>query len=127
MLSFGIGAAIITLLGWVLRLGYVSYKTGSVKDGWNKLPSMHLQTLWLHGCTAGILWSIGNIGNILSVTYLGEGIGMSVVQCAMMVSGLWGILYFREIQGMTKIIGWSMSAILTIASIAFIGQEHRRS
>lgn len=88
---------------------------------------MHLKTLWLHGCTAGILWSIGNIGNILSVTYLGEGIGMSVVQCAIVISGLWGIIYFREIQGMTKIIGWSMSAILTIASIAFIGQEHRKT
>jgi len=127
VLSFGIGAAIITFLGWLLRLAYNTHKTGSIKDGWNNLPSMHFRTLWLQGCTAGTLWSIGNIGNILSVTYLGEGIGMSVVQCAMMVSGLWGILYFREIKGTTKIMGWSMSAILTIASIAFVGHEHRKS
>uniref|UniRef100_A0A7S2VZR1 EamA domain-containing protein n=1 Tax=Eucampia antarctica TaxID=49252 RepID=A0A7S2VZR1_9STRA len=126
VISFGIGAAVITILGWILRLGYNCRKTGSLNGGWNSLPSMHFKTLWMHGCTAGILWSIGNIGNILSVTYLGEGIGMSVVQCAMMVSGLFGILYFKEIQGTTRIIGWALSGLLTIASIAFLGQEHEK-
>jgi len=127
VISFGIGAAVVTLLGWILRLSYCCHKSGSVKGGWNQLPSMHFKTLWMPGCTAGLVWSAGNMGNILSVTYLGEGIGMSVVQCAMMVSGLWGILYFQEIRSTSKIIGWAMSGLLTVASIAFIGQEHKKS
>jgi len=85
---------------------------------------MHLKTLLLPGVVAGTTWSIGNIGNILSVTYLGESVGMSVVQCQMIVSGLWGILWFKEIRGWMAIMGWMLAALLTLGSIMVLGREH---
>eukprot|EP00559_Dactyliosolen_fragilissimus_P006092 CAMPEP_0184868022 /NCGR_PEP_ID=MMETSP0580-20130426/28784_1 /TAXON_ID=1118495 /ORGANISM="Dactyliosolen fragilissimus" /LENGTH=259 /DNA_ID=CAMNT_0027368631 /DNA_START=285 /DNA_END=1064 /DNA_ORIENTATION=- len=126
-ISFGIGAGIVTGVGWILRYIFTSYQNGSFKLGYKALPSMYIRDLWLHGSIAGILWSVGNIGNILSVTYLGEGMGMSMVQNQLLVSGLWGILIFQEIKGFKAIIGWALSAGFTILSIGFLSHEHENS
>lgn len=48
------------------------------------LPSFHLRKMWLPGGTAGLLWSIGNFCSILSVEYLGEGVGYSVTQASIL-------------------------------------------
>mmetsp|Transcript_30450 Transcript_30450/g.30755 ORF Transcript_30450/g.30755 Transcript_30450/m.30755 type:complete len:83 (+) Transcript_30450:234-482(+) len=69
------------------------------------------------GCTAGVLWSIGNFGNILAVTYLGQGVGISLGQASLITSGLWGIFWYKEIREMWKIILWFSAAILTGFSI----------
>lgn len=125
VISFGIGAATVTIFYWVLFLLYNTYQTdGTLTSGYALLPSMHLKTLLLPGVVAGTTWSIGNIGNILSVTYLGESVGMSVVQCQMIVSGLWGILWFKEIRGWMAIMGWMLAALLTLGSIMVLGREH---
>jgi len=124
VISFAIGTAIVTTFYWVLLFSYHTHQTGSLTSGYTALPSMHIRTLLLPGVISGTTWSIGNIGNILSVTYLGESVGMSVVQCQMVVSGLWGILWFGEIKGLRSIVGWMCSAFLTIVSIWLLGKEH---
>ena len=40
---------------------------------------------------------MANIGQIISVSSLGESIGMNLIQSQMLVSGLWGIVWFHEI------------------------------
>lgn len=124
IISFGIGAAIVTTFYWILIIFYHTYQTGSFTSGYGKLPSMHLQTLLLPGVISGTTWSVGNLGNTLSVFYLGESVGMSVVQCQMIVSGLWGILWFGEIKGLKSIFGWMCSALVTLGSIMLLGREH---
>lgn len=124
VISFAIGTAIVTTSYWILFFFYQTYQTGSLTSGYSALPSMHIRTLLVPGVISGTTWSIGNIGNILSVTYLGESVGMSVVQCQMIVSGLWGILWFGEIKGLRSIAGWMSSAFLTIMSIWVLGKEH---
>lgn len=126
VISFGIGAAFATILGWMLRFLYNFYATGSAKGGWNALPSMYMKELWVQGTISGLLWSIGNIGQILSVSLLGESIGMSIVQSQMIVSGAWGILWFGEMKGKKPILGWIMSALLTLLSIVFLSHEHKK-
>lgn len=126
VISFGIGAAIATLLGWVLRFLYNTYNSGSIQGGWDALPSMYFRELWIQGSIAGFLWSIGNIGQILSVSFLGESIGMSIVQSQMIVSGAWGILWFGEMKGMKPIFGWAMSALLVLVSIFLLSHEHKK-
>ena len=114
----------MTAFYWILLLLYYTYQSGSFTSGRGKLPSMHLQTLLLPGAISGTVWSIGNLGNTLAVFYLGEEIGMSIVQCQMIVSGLWGILWFGEIKGLKSILGWMFSALLTLGSILLLGREH---
>jgi glucose uptake protein GlcU len=125
IISFATGAMLVTILFWFIRWGYNVHEQKSVKKGWDALPSMHFRTLVFPGVLAGTLWSIGNIGQIMSVTYLGESIGMSIVQSSMIVSGILGIFYFHEITGRKAIIYWSVSAFVTFIGIVFLSYEHK--
>ena len=44
------------------------------------MPSFYINIMWIPGGISGLLWSIGNIGSMISVVYLGEAIGYSIVQ-----------------------------------------------
>jgi hypothetical protein len=61
----------------------------------------------------------------MSVTYLGESIGMNIVQSGMIVSGILGIFYFHKITGWKAIICWSVSAFVTFIGIVFSSHEHK--
>ena len=91
---------------------------------YNALPSMHLRELWWAGCLCGIFWSIGNLGSIVAVDILGEGVGYSSCQAGLLVSGLWGIFWFGEIRGWITILSWIASACLTIAGLLILSYEH---
>lgn len=45
-------------------------------------------------------------------------------QCELIVSGLWGIFYFNEIQGATTIFKWLLSATVTVLGILLLSYEH---
>merc|ERR1712154_695367 len=49
VISFGVGAAIATLLGWLLYFLVNSYKTKSFYDGYKALPSLYLDKILLPG------------------------------------------------------------------------------
>ena len=124
LISFGIGASIATVCLWIMRIVWNALYYGS----WNKalftLPSFHLRVMWLPGGISGLLWSIGNFFSILSVYYLGEGVGYPLVQTSILVSGLWGIFYFREITGVRRIALWLVSSCSTIFGILLLSYEH---
>ncbi|KAL7557281.1 hypothetical protein ACA910_016245 [Epithemia clementina (nom. ined.)] len=124
LISFGIGASIVTLGLWVFRILYNTYHYRSWTKAIHALPSFHLNVMWLPGGLSGLLWSIGNFFSILSVNILGEGVGYPVVQTSILVSGLWGIFYFREIKGTRRISLWLSSSLLTIAGILLLSYEH---
>jgi hypothetical protein len=84
LISFGIGAATVNLSLWIFRYIYLSHKKGSFAAGYEALPSMHLQKMWRYGGACGLMWSIGNFFSIISVDYLGEGVGYSVVQSSIL-------------------------------------------
>jgi glucose uptake protein GlcU len=84
LISFSIGAAIVTIFLWMVRFGYHWMRLGSAQDAYQALPSFHVRVMWLPGCTAGALWSMGNFFSLISVKYLGEGHGYSVTQSAML-------------------------------------------
>ena len=48
-----------------------------------------------------------------------------LLQAAMLISGLWGICYYREIINPVTIIKWFLSASLTVAGILFLSYEHQ--
>jgi len=123
--SFASGSMLVTILLWVVRYFAYVYQTKSYKDAFYALPSFHLRQLWFSGVLAGTLYSIGNLCSILSVMYLGQGVGYSVVQSAMLVSGLWGIFYYGEIRGSEMIIKWLCAAIVTMMGILWLSYEHQ--
>jgi glucose uptake protein GlcU len=125
VLSFAVGAAIVTLTGWILLFLKHSYHTKSFRSGYDLLPSMYFDKIGHLGVFSGVLWSIGNIGQIYTVSVLGESIGMSIVQSQMVVSGILGIAWFREIRGFQNVSGWIISALFTLGGIFTLSHEHK--
>ena len=97
IISFAIGAVIWTFILWFIRYMYYCIKLKSATEAYYALPSFHVKTMYISGSISGLLWSLGNICSIISVTYLGEGIGFSVTQGSMLVSGLWGKIYHASL------------------------------
>jgi len=129
VISFAIGASIITLLLWVGRFFFLLHRSRddgtavSFRKAYVSLPSLHLRIMWLPGGIAGMLWSIGNLCSMVSVQYLGEGVGYSVTQSAMMVSGLWGIFYFREVEGTVTRLKWLGASLMTLLGILLLSKQ----
>jgi hypothetical protein len=84
LISFSIGASMVNVALWMFRYLYMVQKHGSLSRAYHALPSFHLRKMWRYGGTCGLLWSIGNFFSILSVEFLGEGVGYSVVQASML-------------------------------------------
>jgi hypothetical protein len=125
LLSFSIGAAIVTTALWLIRyLVNVLYRRGDFVAAYHALPSFHVRVMWKAGGLSGLLWSIGNYFSLISVFYLGEGVGYPLVQSAILVSGLWGIFYFGEVQGRDRIAMWVLSSIVTVCGILLLSYEH---
>mmetsp|Transcript_11763 Transcript_11763/g.19575 ORF Transcript_11763/g.19575 Transcript_11763/m.19575 type:complete len:400 (-) Transcript_11763:330-1529(-) len=124
--SFAIGASIVLLVMWAGRYLYHVGRSRSFVKGFDCLPSFHLRVMWLPGGIAGGLWSLGNICSMLSVQGLGEGVGYSVVQGSMLVSGLWGVYFYREVTKRKTRLKWLASAVLTVSGILLLSYEHRQ-
>ena len=125
VISFGIGATIITFFLWIGRFAYNYFFEGmTLNESYHALPSLNFRVMWKPGGTAGLLWSIGNLASMISVQHLGEGVGYSLTQASMLVSGVWGIFYFHEVEGVHVRIKWFLSAALTIAGILMLSYEH---
>lgn len=69
-------------------------------------------------------YGVGNIGSILSVLYLGQGVGYSLSQSSMLISGLWGIFYYKEIRGEEMVLKWLIAAIVTMIGILWLSYQH---
>lgn len=123
--SFAIGATLVTLSFWLLRYLCLCHKHSySFSTAYRALPSFHFKKMWPYGCGCGLLWSIGNFFSIVAVENLGEGVGYSACQASMLVSGLWGIFYFKEIEGTDAILKWYASASITALGIILLSYEH---
>ncbi|KAL7437777.1 hypothetical protein ACHAXH_008819 [Discostella pseudostelligera] len=121
VISFSIGALVVTILFWLLRFGYQLCKLRSMKAAYAVLPPFHCRVMWLPGMTAGSLWSLGNVGSIVAVEHLGQGVGYSASQSALLISGAWGILFYKEVTKPPTILKWILSAVVTIFGILLLG------
>lgn len=127
LISYGIGSAIVNAAMWILLFLYHCYSKQRFRDALNALPKWHFQQLWWPGFLAGLLHSLGNFGSILAVTYLGQATGYSMCQLQLIVSGLWGVFWFREIRGTSVILRWFLSALCAMTGIIWLSWEHKSS
>ncbi|KAL7493692.1 hypothetical protein ACHAWT_003842, partial [Skeletonema menzelii] len=111
-MSFGVAAMIVVLFAWLLRWIICAVQCRSVKDGYQSLPSFHFKDMLRPGMLAGLLYSIGNLSGIVSIQKLGNFMGYSLNQSSMIVSGLWGIIYYKEIPGFKNIVGFILSSVI---------------
>lgn len=125
LMSFSIGASIVTLAIWLFRYLFLVVVHGNRwVVAYQALPSFHLRVMWRPAGLSGLLWSIGNFFSLISVNRLGEGVGYPLVQTSILVSGLWGIFYLDEVKGWERVSKWFASSLLTIFGILLLSYEH---
>ena len=56
-----------------------------VRQTYDSMPSFHFKQLYIPAFSAGALLSIAMFGSILSVTYLGQGVGNSIIQSKILI------------------------------------------
>lgn len=124
-MSFGIAAMIVVILAWLLRWLIRALQCRSLVEGYLSLPSFHFKEMLRPGMLAGILYSIGNLCGILSIQKLGDFLGYSLNQASMIISGLWGIFYYKEIPGCQNILGFILSSIIVFVGILMMVSNHQ--
>ena len=97
---------------------------GSLKKAWDDMPSFYFCEMWVLASVTGVLWSIGNICRIVAVTSLGLSMEQSVIQISMLISGLWGIVWYQEVRGAMDVALWILSTSLACTGILWLSQEH---
>ena len=126
--SMGVGAMIANTIMWIvlyaacLCRGFASGKTprDCLKDD---MPKWHFRVLWLPALSAGLMLSLAMFSTILAITYLGQGVGNSIVQSKILVSGLWGIFWYKEVVGAKTITKWFASAGICMIAIIWLSLE----
>jgi len=118
MTSFGIGTGFLTLL-FLGFFGAVERCQG------RKFPAMHFQTLRVPGSIAGWCWVCGNVFQSAAVNRGGSSVmGPSNTAIQLLSSGVWALLYYREIRNPKRIIGWILCAVWTVAFVVLLGREN---
>lgn len=124
MISMATGSLIANIVVWCCFVGFTTMvHSGTWQDGFLRMPRWYFKELWFPGFMAGLLLSIAMFGSILAVTYLGQGVGNSLVQTKILVSGLWGIFFYKEVRGTKTIALWFLSAVVAVLAIIWLSLE----
>jgi glucose uptake protein GlcU len=126
MISFGTGSLITNCVLWVIFSAYnyaQQRKEVSVRQSFESMPAFYFKEIGLRGILAGSICSVGIFGSIQATTILGQGVGNSLVQSKILISGLWGIFWFKEIKEPDAIRKWFLSATLCVACILWLSYE----
>lgn len=119
VLSFATGAAVVNLvmLGVYALFCRIYLRT--------PMPSLELRVMALPGFLSGTLWSIGNFCSLYVVSsVLGQGIGYALIQSSVMVSGLWGILFYKEMSG-RPVLYWSLCCLVCTVGVVLLAYERK--
>jgi glucose uptake protein GlcU len=86
-------------------------------------PSPQFKVMMLPGMGAGIFWSIGNIFATLAVVRGGNSVVIAQINAASLItSGLWGLIYYREIRGWPA-VAWTCAAAFTAGMTILLSFE----
>jgi glucose uptake protein GlcU len=71
---------------------------------------------------AGAVWSAGNTACIAAVTNpaIGLAVAMPIMQCGLFVAGIWGILLYKEIQGVRPLATYFASGAVLVFGAALL-------
>ena len=87
--------------------------TLSQKRDW---PNLADRTVILYGCISGAIWNAGNMCAIIATRDPGVGLSVAypILQCGLVIAGLWGILLLGELRDPKAQAGFWISAALVL-------------
>jgi Transmembrane family, TMEM144 of transporters len=89
--------------------------------GWRPVPSFQVRLAAGPALSTGLMWSLGNFFSIYATEFLGMAIAFPLVQCNLVVSSLWGILYYREVQGASAVAAFFASTGVVLLGVLLLG------
>lgn len=117
MTSFGIGAGVMTAL-------YLSLFVSTEKCKGNEMPQSHFGLLRILGSIAGWCWVVGNVFQSAAVNRGGSSVmGPANQALQLITSGIWGLLYYKEVKDPKRIACWVASAAWTVVFVILLGRE----
>lgn len=85
--------------------------------------ALRLRELWLPASAAGVCYSASVLCTTLAVERGGNAVILTQRNAvSLLTSGLWGLLYYREVRGYAA-LAWVAAAALTTASVVLLGLE----
>ena len=78
------------------------------------------QAAWAGVCS-GVLWNVGNGLSIAAIPRLGYAVAYPLLQCSLLVGGLWGVFCFKEIRGGPPIAAFFGASCVLIAGAGMLG------
>eukprot|EP00931_Biecheleriopsis_adriatica_P097899 TRINITY_DN7176_c0_g1_i1.p1 TRINITY_DN7176_c0_g1~~TRINITY_DN7176_c0_g1_i1.p1 ORF type:complete len:401 (-),score=51.85 TRINITY_DN7176_c0_g1_i1:329-1486(-) len=85
------------------------------------MPQFHFSKVALPGLLTGLFWGMGNFNSMYATIYLGQTIGFPLTQCSLIICGLWGVLYYKEIVGQAAIGTFVLSSVVILVGATMDG------
>lgn len=81
-------------------------------------PSTHWQICLPVGILSGTLFNISNVLAIVAIPSLGYAVAYPILQCALFVAGMWGVMFFKEIVGYEIAVFFLSGVVLLGGAVA---------
>jgi hypothetical protein len=111
VMSFAIGVLVVTP---IIAIPYFAF----YKKSW---PQLLPKEMTIYPLAAGFMWNIGNFTSIFATLALGQAIGFTLTQLALVPASMWGILFFKEISGTPKIATFCVSTVVLLIGAFILG------
>jgi len=86
-------------------------------------PKFHFSKVAVSGLLTGAFWGMGNFNAMYATVYLQQTIGFPLTQLCLILSGAWGILYYREIKGAKAIGTFVLASVIILAGATLDGMS----
>ncbi|KAH3766825.1 hypothetical protein Pelo_1319 [Pelomyxa schiedti] len=115
--SYGIGFFVLSLLFALVYFTGVCVWKRKVE-----VPPLHIKVAVIPASLAGVIWNAGNILAMLaSLSPLGMSQGFTLTQLCIVVSALWGILWYREVTGIRNLLIFTVATLILAAGALLLG------
>jgi len=116
MASFGVGAALVTLM-WLLGLTLHNKLCG---DSW---PLFHFTVLRGPGSLAGLFWCCGSFCTTAGVVSNGNATSMPcTLAVSIVTSGAFGVFYYKEMTSWRAFV-WGLFVLWTLSSMILLSLQ----
>lgn len=105
--SFGFGAMLASPLLTLCWFGLYE----------RQKPQWHLKQCLPIGVFSGTLWNISNVLAVVAIPELGYAVAYPILQCALFVAGVWGIVLFGEIRGRQIAVFFASGLVLLVGAV----------
>ncbi|XP_062523215.1 transmembrane protein 144 homolog B-like isoform X2 [Corticium candelabrum] len=110
LVNFSAGIAVTTpvicFVWWMIRF--------------QKIPPFHFMQVLFPGLATGFYWACGYCAATYATLYLGNTVGYPLTQTCIVINGLWGIIYYKEIRGAHKIIAFMSATVIIIGGAVIL-------